>query len=66
MGGAISAGVLAGACAPGGTWMLLKLVVGGAPDGPESGPGVKPIPGAGLGPWSWWGYESSPPLKEPP
>lgn len=61
MGGGSSAGVLAGAWAPGGMWMLLKLVVGA--DGP--GPGLKPIPGAGPGPklWSWLSWWS---LKEPP
>lgn len=45
VGGGSSAGVLAGAWAPGGMWMLLKLVLGG-PDGPDPGLGVKPIPGA--------------------
>ncbi len=52
-GGGSSAGVLAGAWAPGGMWMLLKLVVGG-PDAPDPGPGVKPIPGAGPGPKLWF------------
>lgn len=64
VGGGSSAGVLAGAWAPGGMWMLLKLVVGG-PDAPDPGLGVKPIPGAGPGPKPWsWSY-GGPPLTEP-